>query len=113
MSKDFDVSDYITPKCVVIEDDVINNMSNDFYRLDLSFLKPKSCGTYIKTTSEELTRIIFDIISKYNIEVSVFPLVGFSRVKWYSRLIEPGEVLLALVPNSAENSAITFMGVVK
>lgn len=113
MSKNFDISDFITDKCVIKNEDVLDIISNDYRMLDISFIKPENCGKYILTNSSELSNIIFSIIDKFGIEVSVFPLVGFNRIKWYSRTIEPGNILLAVVPSSPENSIVSFLGVIK
>ena len=113
MSKSFDISKFITNKCVVKNENVLDSISNDFHMLDISFIKPENCGNYIKTTTSDLSSILFSIIDEFGIEVSVFPLIGFDRVKWYSRTIESGDVLLAVVPSSPENSIVSFLGVVK
>lgn len=113
MIKNFDISDFITEKCVVSKENVLESISDDFHKLDTSFMKPENCGIYIKATTSELSDIIFSIIDKFGVEVSVFPLIGFDRVKWYSRTIEHGKVLLAVTASSQENSIMSFLGVVK
>lgn len=96
----------------VITNDVVACIKKKFKNLDLSFVKPNKANRFIEYSDTETFRDdLFKIIKEKSIEVSVFPLVGNSKIKWYSKSIEKGKVLVALLNSNEENGAYTFMGV--
>lgn len=99
-------------KGVSIINNAIQCVENKFKGVDLSFVRPNKLNKFIEYSSvSELREDLFDLIDKESIEVSVFPIVGSSRIKWHSKTIEEGKVLIAILNSYEENGPYTFVGV--
>lgn len=114
MVEDFNISDLIDDSKEIVREEIIKSISNDFHGLDLSFINPSSDSCYVKFKStEELTTTVFDIIKKFKLEIAVVPLIGSSKIKWYSKSIEKGEILIAMMKSNFEDPDVLLLGVVK